>query len=559
MYRMLIVDDEEIITDSLYEVFQNLKHLDLDVYKAYSGDEALELLEKTRVDVILSDIRMPEIDGLQLLQHVRGIWPKCRVIFLTGYNEFDYVYTAIQHEGVSYLLKTEGYEKVIQTVETVISEIEQNLKAEEIILKAKEQLGTTVELLRKDYFSAIIKGELSAGELDQQQLNELDVSFNIDSEVLMLLGRIDDMPGKISYSDKTKLLFNIKLIGEQYFSTNASCVHFSDGNAGLVWLFQPNKEIVCSEEAADTLWSKLIIFIKGNVEIIQEACKKSLGVTLSFALDDNPVAWGGVAERYSRLKMLLNYRIGQGTGLLLTDKSLIVKDSWLPEGNIPEKLHRKQFILETLGSYLDNGRKDDFHKLFDEMINDLSDIKGIHLSYVQEYYYSIALLFLSYINKWNLAEKIALNTGLHKLMNINEHETWPNAVEYLREVADAIFSIQDTDQEKRAQDAIKKVQKHINDNINNPDMLTLVTLADLVYFNPSYLSRLFKQITNTNLSDYIWETRIKKAKQLLEEKNIKIHEVAQAIGFSSPTNFARFFKKFTNVTPQEYRDSILNR
>src|SRR5690606_14704865 len=107
MYRLLIVDDEEIIVNGLYEIFRNIKDLDLDVYKAYSGEEAIEWLNRTRVDIVLTDIRMPGIDGLELLEIIHRSWPQCRVIFLTGYDEFEYVYKAIQHKAVNYILKIE--------------------------------------------------------------------------------------------------------------------------------------------------------------------------------------------------------------------------------------------------------------------------------------------------------------------------------------------------------------------------------------------------------------------------------------------------------------------
>jgi two-component system, response regulator YesN len=107
MYRLLIADDEEIIVNGLYDIFSNLENLELDVYKAYSGEEAIQWLGRTRIDIALTDINMPEIDGLQLLDEIKKRWSWCRVIFLTGHSEFNYAYKAIQYSNVRYLLKTE--------------------------------------------------------------------------------------------------------------------------------------------------------------------------------------------------------------------------------------------------------------------------------------------------------------------------------------------------------------------------------------------------------------------------------------------------------------------
>ena len=120
MYRILIVDDEEVIVNGLYSMLSNFNTMELDVYKAYSGEEAIQWLARTRMDIVLTDIHMPEINGLQLLKEIKTRWPWCRVIFLTGHNEFEYAYKAIQYNGVRYLLKTEGYNKIIKTVGLVI-------------------------------------------------------------------------------------------------------------------------------------------------------------------------------------------------------------------------------------------------------------------------------------------------------------------------------------------------------------------------------------------------------------------------------------------------------
>ena len=124
LYRLLIVDDEDIITDWLYKVFHRLMPEKLDVCKAYSAKEALQWMSRTRIDIVLTDIRMPGMNGLELSDEIQAFWPRCKVIFLTGYSEFDYAYKAIQMTDVRYLLKTEGYDKVTSTVQEVMQEIE---------------------------------------------------------------------------------------------------------------------------------------------------------------------------------------------------------------------------------------------------------------------------------------------------------------------------------------------------------------------------------------------------------------------------------------------------
>lgn len=556
MYRLLIVDDEAVITDGMYEVFQNLKDIELDVYKAYSGQEALKLLGKTRMDIVLTDIRMPGMDGLQLLEIIHGKWPKCKVIFLTGYNEFEYVYTAIQYEGVSYLLKTEGYSKIIGAVENAAAELERDFQLDAMLRQAKEQLGTTRYLLQEIYLNSIIKGEFCMHEINQKQFDELEIPMSASEPVIMLIGRIDGIPKGIPRSEKAGWLYSVKLIAEQYFSSYVQYTYFIHDNSTLVWFVQPGEDRLQPGEGSEAVWPEILTFIKGNVELMQENFMKSAGKSVSFALDDSPARWSELADRFFTLKMLLNYRIGNGSGMLLTDKIVLEKELQ-PSGGAGERITVKRINTEQLEEILEYGTKDDFLTAMDELSGPLTRAASMHDIAALEHYYAVALVLISHINKWNLTEKIAFQIGLYKLMSVDYHESWSYAAEYLRQLGLLLFDIKGREEEKRAQDVIGIVQKHIMDNIHLQEEVSLVRLAELVYFNPSYLSRLFKQVAGSNLSDYISECRIRKAKRLLENPDIKILEVAEAVGYGSATNFARFFKKLTNMTPQEYRDMVL--
>lgn len=126
MYRLLIVDDLPIIVDGLLELFEQTAHLELDVMKAYSGEEALEVLQNHRIDIVISDIKMPGLEGIELLREIKSQWPSCKVIFLTGYNEFHYARSAITYGGFEYILKVESDEKIIESVERAIEKSRRN-------------------------------------------------------------------------------------------------------------------------------------------------------------------------------------------------------------------------------------------------------------------------------------------------------------------------------------------------------------------------------------------------------------------------------------------------
>lgn len=125
MDRILVVDDEEIVVNSLSEYIED--QFDIEVHRAYSAVEAMGILRKTRFSIVITDISMPSVSGLELLNFIKKYWP-CRVIILTAYNNFEYAYDALHHDGVDYILKIEEYNVIGQTIQKDLDIIEQEKK-----------------------------------------------------------------------------------------------------------------------------------------------------------------------------------------------------------------------------------------------------------------------------------------------------------------------------------------------------------------------------------------------------------------------------------------------
>jgi two-component system response regulator YesN len=552
MYRLLVVDDEAIIADGLVEVLRGVTELELDVYKAYSGFEAIKLFDKTRFDIVLTDIRMPGLDGLQLLEKIRIRWPKCRVIFLTGYHEFSYVYTAIQHDCVSYLLKTEGYDKVIQTVAEAIADIETEWRAEELLEQAREQTDKAKELLRRDFLCGVLRERINAGEINGEYFKELDVPLRAEAPALLLMGRINRSSDNLTYPDKVKQLYHVRSVARSYLASHTSFIDLVDEQDILIWLLQPLQGSEDGPKGEQDAWTRLLTYLKGSLELVQAACLESSNAELSLVLDDSPVSWKDAAERFAQLNMLMNYRVGRSQGLLL-DKQAARRD----KGIGSQRLRVRPAMLDLLTDQLEHGRKDEFARTLEEATAALREVEERHHVQAEELYYSIALILLSYMNRWQLSGEANAIVGLHKLMQPGEHESWPTAIAYLSKVGDVLFQLQNQEEERRADAVITLINKHIQNHLHDPDEITLIKLAELSYFNPSYLSRLYKQVTGANLSEYIVDARITRAKRLLEDPNLKIQEVADQLGYGTATNFTRSFRKVTHMTPQEYRTSLI--
>lgn len=562
MYRLLIVDDEEIIVDGLYEIFCGMKELDLDVYKAYSGEMAIAWLRRSRIDIVLTDINMPGIGGLDLLEEIQHNWPQCRVIFLTGYSEFEYVYRAIRHPGVSYILKTEDHERVIGAVINAIQDLQQDTRTEDLIQKAKEQINMARELFQNDYLLQLLRGTV---KVSVEQFEQLCIPMHPAWPVLLILSQVESGAlSELSYMQRSELLYSIRLVLNQYLSANVCLMSVMDENSRFALFVQPRESLNDAgySENARTFYSRAVMFIRGTLESVQNTCRESLKAPVSFSMSAEPCGWNDVSNKYDLLAEMLRYRIGTGIEMLLIDTEFgQVVPGAASVSTEPSKYAEELSTLLRRGAFddipllLESGQRDKCLELIGSLAAPLNKIHSKNSNLAIEAYTKAALGLLSYINRRKLTEKLAFHIAQNRLIRFDAFDNWNEAVDYLKEMAGLLFSLQDEEQTNRAVQAVSHLQAYIESNLSED--LSLVRLAEQVYLNPSYLSRLFKQVAGVNLSDFIESARVKHAKELLEKDNTRVNEIARRVGYDTAASFTRFFRKSTGASPQEYRDAYL--
>jgi len=539
MHRMLIVDDEEIITDSLYEVTRKLLPDELDVCKAYSAREALAWLSRTRIDIVLTDIRMPGMNGLELSEQIRQYWPRCRIIFLTGHSEFDYAYQAMKVPNIRYLLKTEGYNKVLDTVREVLEEIRHSERMDQLINQSRDRAGQLELMWQTDYFRHLIQDspdkDLAQLEDDFRQLN---ICLDARSPVVLALGHIQ-YPDGLSYMERRERLNGVRLVWNSYLTERPISIVIEDKYGDLVWFIQPDK-------AEGRFVPHLIRYLEGTMELIQQSVMESSGLVLTFAINGEPCTWTEASLQYERLHLLMHLRFGGGMPAIIKAGQEESEDLQSREE------YRMKQKLDILAAHLDAGREEDFIAGFDEVMMTVVCMDTTNPPLVMETYYGIALSLLGHINRFGLHGMIG---DYGKLMRFDEHGSLSEAFVYLYQIARRIFTHNRLNEKDRAAKIIDRLCQYILTHLNED--LSLVRLAELHYFNPSYLSRLFKQEKGMNLSDYIEQCRIARAKELLQDRDLKVREVAAAVGYDAAHSFTRFFKKTTGVSPQEYRDQLI--
>ncbi|MCQ6559862.1 response regulator [Paenibacillus mendelii] len=555
MYRMLIVDDEPAIVDGLMQFFQDMEDLELDLCKAYSASEALDIVKKTKVDLIISDIRMPGRSGLQLIDDVLFYWPACRIILLTGYSDFEYAHKAIQKNVDSYILKTEGLEIIHEAVQTALTKIDDEYRAKTVLELAELKLAASESLLKKEYLEALLIGEEVDETWGRHGIESLSLQINSPEPLILIAARVDRLEEKVPNRIKSEVQWFIRnLLADRLpKQLRAEAIHLD--RAESVWFLQPAQDADRFVEQGGSIdWRGIIDYTKGLLEPVQSSCREEFGVSVSFIVSRGPLQWEEISGEFERIKDVFKQYAVTGQPMAIVDLGTAddgaKREARELSGTSMTVMNNKLIALEKR---LDAGDVSGAALLTSELVQQIKLDIACSYTIGMENYYRLILAFLSYMNGIQHSNSLEPELRMPSIPFLEAPTEWESVEERMLRLSESICRIKQEQLAKSENLIVERIHRFINDNLGGD--LSLARIAEVVYFNPSYLSRFYKQLTGRNLSEYINETKSETAVRLLSQTQMKVSEIALKLGFESPSYFTSFFRKMIGTTPQDYRET----
>ncbi|MBB3125472.1 two-component system response regulator YesN [Paenibacillus rhizosphaerae] len=537
MYKMVIIDDEPTVRSGLSD------YLDWSAYgielsgTADDGDTGLELIERVKPDIVLTDVMMPTMDGISMSREIGERLPETKIVFISGHSDADFLRSALQIHAADYIFKPVKRKELQKVIERVMQDLQTKEKERQLLMDMQVKLMQSMPLLREKFLMSLLRDVVGKPEGLREKLAFLNLELPLESPYLVLVFTIDDSEevlGGRSEQDKQLLSYSILNVIQELIDHYLKGYAFENRTAEYVGL------IFLDDLAEDSEASLLLL-----AEAIRDNLRLWLKISVTIGIGERADSISGLPASYRHAREAADQKWYLGKNQVITMDSLEIGE---PGSN---RFDSEQ--SDRLLSGLKSGDRGRLEMELESLFEPLKQIRKNGFKYARH----VGLQLIS------LAGRVLLDLNL-LTREREEREEWAldrllkleTMVELRSFVTKYLYDICSCIQEKRSSsrssNVIERIQKFINEHFARN--LSLAEISASVYLSQTYASLLFKQETDETIYEYLMRVRIEKAKELLRDPRVKFYEVCELVGYTDPSYFSKLFKKITGLTPSAYRD-----
>ena len=528
MYRILIADDEGLMRESLSNMIRQSFDADLEIETAKSGRSAIEQAETFHPDIIFMDIQMPGINGIQALKEIRKFNSSAICFILTAYDTFDYAQEAVALGVEKYLLKPISKKSILPLVAETFQKVDQLRNQRSAQLRIQEKLETIIPLVESGFVTGIILQE-------EQDLPYYRQLLDIQEEygyVMVLWFGSEERDGRlispVGVSAKIQgLSSELNAIVKSWYR----CIVGSVMNNRLTLVIPTEKPQVDYEER---------IRIIENAREMLSRLESRLEITVRVGIG-KPRPMGALHASYEEALMVLQ----EGTGHVIHADDIKARGRY--EDEYPAETETSMYRNVLHGDI--TGMQRDCNEIFNWMIKHYpNDKNNIRLKVLEFILFAEKEAFRAGAVDYGFSYRKDYLSIVLVMENAEEIRNW-----FLEKMTSVTESIRDK-KEEQSISVISRAKRFIQENYCNE--ISLDDVSREMNISPYYFSKLFKEEEGINFIEYLTALRIDRAKELLSDKQKSVKEISSSCGYADPNYFSRLFKKLTDMTPREYRDSL---
>lgn len=536
LYRIILVDDEEEVRKSIIrKIDWHAAGFEV-VGDAENGEDALEKIENLEPDVILTDIRMPYMDGLALAERVRQKYPSMKIIIFSGYDDFEYAKQAIKLNVTEYILKPVNAQELTAILERIRTNLDNEIEQKRNVNLLRESYIRSLPILREQFLNDLVTRPVPEEEA-AQRLKEYDI--DIGGARKWIAAAIDiERPEKAElpiHREKALIPVSVMQILEEKLGQYCRYITFISRTS------QSELAAIAAIDGDNTQ--------TGLIDVLGDICKetrKILEVPITIGIGHSCTSLSDICLSYNGAVNSLGYKgiVGSGSTIYINDVEPVNRGK-LQFGGKDEA---------ELTSAIKFGPRERIEAAVAEIMGKMEEAK-VHFRQCQAYMLSVSNCIIQLIQVYDLdMQEIFENAGeagdayalIPKVQRQEEFAQW------LLSAALAINRAMNQERANTMKQVIQEARQYIMDNYQDPE-LSVEKICRHLHMSPAYFSTMFKKETGQAYIAYLTEVRLNKAVELLNKTDDKTYVIAASVGYQEQNYFSYVFKKRFGVSPTKFR------
>lgn len=535
MYRLMIVEDEDIEREALRDLV-DWGSMEIEIAAVFeSGEKALAFARNQKIDILLTDIRMIGMSGLELARELRKSYPELKVIITSGYQEFVYAKAAIDLDVYGYIAKPVELEEL----EKVFSRVIATCKVETESFRENQRLRQLIEqskaLLKEKFLTDLVDGKVSAGS-PAEELKFYNICFVSELTVVILaeLDGFDALCEEKPREDILMLVFkvlecirNVKCRGcaeTFYIGGGRYCTLFNTDAGGQKELHE--KSVQLSRD-------------------IQCGVNDQCGLALTVGIGEWVLSLKDIHASFKKALEAVKFKFYMGGNQVIH-----CKDTYFNNAS------GINYSLDEIESRILSAVRLCDGETLEQCLTELFDLIKAKPANTTSYVRSVCIRLIARVS-------IVLNEMFESYEKIfgKEHLIWDKILKFdtildlqqwMKNILGSVIEYISQSKKSSNKKVINGILKYIEDNYSRN--ITLTDIANEIFLSYNYISIIFKKEMGEGFSEYLVKYRLEKAKQMLKESNLKIYQISNMVGYVNISHFCSIFKSLYGVSPSEFRE-----
>ncbi|WP_026486474.1 response regulator transcription factor [Caldanaerobius polysaccharolyticus] len=538
MYKLLLVDDEEEVRKGIINKIQWEKYGFDVVAEAENGWDALDVAEKIVPDVVITDIKMPFMDGIKLAELLRDKYPTAKIIILTGYDEFEYAQKAIKLNVMDYVLKPVSSKELVDVLVKVKAQIDDEIAQKQDIQALREHYRKSLPVLREKFLTSLVMGKLGKNEILERSHN-YGVDLNGSLFVVSVVS-IDNMVesaenlGFVLPEDSELLSFALLNICEEVVDKyGLGIVFLNDEKIVIITVSDQNDKYAVMDRTFSAL------------EEIKKSVEKFLKFTVTIGVGTVCGNTEGISDSYRQALSALDYKLVLGNNRVIWIEDI--------EPHCENKVVFDDEKERMLTSCIRVGTHEEVEGIIEKLFDGI-DWTKVSIDDYKVYLMEIMTAILKTAAALNLNTEEVFGSNFGVFNEMYKFDSIRGVKEWLKNICVKIMNCISNDRKSTYKLLVEKAKEYAQNHYSESD-ITIDKICKFLHISPTYFSFIFKKETKMTYMNYLLQIRMNVAKELLKTTNMKVFEIAEKVGYPEPNYFSYSFKKYVGMSPTEYRNS----